>query len=107
MGRIQELYELTGDNRFAIAKGIATSSKSVTLAALLLCVAIAGFLKSKIMLLQQLATGIGLTILLDATICRVFFVPAIMSIFGGKIVWYCPPFIKDALDRIGLKESSE
>ena len=104
MGRIQEQYEKTGDNNYSIAKGISTSSKSVTLAALLLCVAIAGLIKSQIMLLQQISMGIGLTILIDATIIRMILVPSILAIVG-KSSWWCPEPLKTWLKNLGLEES--
>jgi RND superfamily putative drug exporter len=40
LGRIQELYEKTGDSDYAIVKGIASSSRVISLAAILICTAV-------------------------------------------------------------------
>ena len=40
LGRIQELYEKTGDSDYAIVKGISSSSRVISLAAILICTAV-------------------------------------------------------------------
>lgn len=103
LGRIQEIYERTGDNSYAIAKGISSSARSVTIAAILICIAVGGFIKSSILLLQMIGLGVALTILIDATLIRCVLIPATMSIMGSYN-WYAPKRVKEVIDRLGLKD---
>jgi len=103
LGRIQEVYERTGDNNYAIAKGISSSARSVTIAAVLICIAVGGFISSSIILLQMIGLGVGLTILVDASLIRCILIPAAMSLMGSYN-WYAPKRVKDFIDRLGLKD---
>lgn len=94
-----------GDNKYAVARGVETSSRSVTMAALLLCTAVGGFLASEILLLKQIGVGIGLTIVIDATFVRCILVPAAMGVIGGEWNWWAPKPIKQLVERIGLRET--
>ena len=40
LGRIQEIFERTGDSNYAVVKGVASSSRVITIAAILICCAI-------------------------------------------------------------------
>ena len=103
LGRILEVYEATGDNNFAVCKGIATSSRAVTMAAVLLCTAVGGFLSSEVLVLKQIGIGIGLTIVLDATIMRCVLVPAYLGIMPAWMNWWAPEPIKRMVAVLGLK----
>ena len=94
----------TGDNNYAVARGIETSARSVTMAALLLCTAVGGFLAAEILLLKQIGVGIGLTIVLDATVVRCVFVPSVLALMGGKASWYAPKPVTQFVEWCGLLE---
>ena len=83
-----------------------TSARSVTMAALLLCTAVGGFLASEILLLKQIGVGIGLSIVLDATFDRCILVPAAMAVMGGDLNWWAPESVKRVTEYVGLKEES-
>ena len=106
LGRIQELYEKTGDHQYAVAKGVSSSAKSVSMAAILLCTAIGGFLVSDLIVLKMIGMGIGLTVVLDATIIRCIFLPALLGVLG-KYTWWAPKFVKDAVSYVGLQERED
>jgi RND superfamily putative drug exporter len=94
LGRIQEIYQKTMNNTFVVAQGISTISTSgstVTLAAASLCTAIGGFIASDILVLKQIGMGIGLTIILDATLVRCVIVPALMAVMGDWNWWAPSP----------------
>ena len=95
---------LTGDNNYSVARGIETSAKSVTMAAVLLCTAVGGFLASEILLLKQIGIGIGLTIVIDATFVRCIFVPAAMAAMGADVNWWAPAPVKRLVEYVGLQE---
>ena len=105
LGRVQEIYEKTKDNKYAVARGIQTSARAVTMAAMLLCTAVGGFLASELLLLKQIGVGIGLTVLIDATVVRCIFVPAVMALLGD-LNWWAPKPVKDFVSYIGMQEKS-
>ena len=82
-----------------------TSARAITLAAVLLCTAVGGFLASDVLVLKQIGIGIGLTIVLDATVMRCVVVPAYMGIFPAWVTWYAPSPVKRLVRVFGLKES--
>jgi RND superfamily putative drug exporter len=54
LGRIQEIYDQTGDCIYSVCAGIELSAKVVTYAAILLCIVLGAFLSSKILLLKYI-----------------------------------------------------
>ena len=105
LGCIQEVYEKTGDNEYAVCRGIQTSARTVTVAAVLLVVAVGGFLASNVLVLKQIGIGIGLTIVMDATLMRCILVPAYMGLFPPYWNWWAPAPIKKIVDILNLKEN--
>lgn len=93
LGRMQEVYKRTGSNAYSIAKGISSSARSVSVAAVLVVCAIGGFIVSSVLILQLIGMGIGVTILLDATIVRLVLIPSMMSIAGDR-AWWAPAPVK-------------
>lgn len=102
LGRIQEIYSVTKDNNYAIAQGIQSSARSVTMAAILLCTAIGGFLASELLLLKEIGMGIGLTVVIDATVVRCILVPSVMSLMGD-LNWWAPKPLQDFIFTLGLR----
>ena len=70
-------------------EGIGRTGRLVTCAALILFLAFAALASGPGTDLKTLATGLGVGILLDATIVRSLLVPALVSLFG-KWNWYLP-----------------
>jgi RND superfamily putative drug exporter len=51
----------------------------------------------------MIGLGVGLTILVDASLIRCILIPAAMSLMGSYN-WYAPKRVKDFIDRLGLKD---
>lgn len=102
LGRVQEIYLQTHDNVYAVAKGIQTSARSVTMAAVLLTATVGGFLAADVLLLKQIGMGIGLTIFMDATVVRLILVPALMALMGDYN-WYAPEPLKKVVEKLNIK----
>jgi len=68
----------------------------VTSAALILFLAFASLASAPNTDVKVLATGLGIGILIDATIIRALLVPALVSLFG-KWNWWFPPRVARAL----------
>ena len=89
LSRIREHYDQTQDNPGSVAFGIRTTGRLITGAALIMVAVFWGFAAGDIVGLQQMGFGLGVAILLDATIVRMVLVPAEMKLFG-KWNWYLP-----------------
>ena len=89
LSRIRERYDQTGDTRGAIAFGVASTGRIITGAALIMVAVFGGFAAGELVMFQQMGFGLGVAVLLDATIVRSVLVPATMQLLGDRN-WYLP-----------------
>jgi RND superfamily putative drug exporter len=89
LARMREEYDATGSTDRAVIGAIGRTGRLVTSAALILFLAFAALASGPSTDLKVLATGLGLGILLDATIVRSVLVPSLVSLFGSWN-WYLP-----------------
>ncbi|MEV5830876.1 MMPL family transporter [Spirillospora sp. NPDC052242] len=89
LARMREEYDRTGSTSAAIVEGIGRTGRLVTSAALVLFLAFASLAAVPIIEVKIFATGLGLGILLDATVVRALLVPALVSLFG-RWNWWLP-----------------
>ena len=89
LARMREEYDKTGDTDQAVVAGLARTGRLVTGAALILFFAFGALGASPGTDVKVIATGLGIGILLDATIVRALLVPALVSLFG-KWNWWLP-----------------
>ena len=89
LARMREEYDATGSTDHAVIAGMARTGRLVTSAALILFLAFAALASGPSTDLKVMATGLGLGILLDATLVRALLLPALVSLFG-KWNWYLP-----------------
>lgn len=87
----------------AIRIGTATTGRLITGAALVLAVVVGAFAFSDLVMMKYLAFGLLIALLLDATVIRMFLVPAIMKLLGDDC-WWAPKWMKRVQERIGLGE---
>jgi RND superfamily putative drug exporter len=90
LARMREEYDETGVTDTAVVRGIARTGRLVTSAALILFLAFVSLASGPETEIKVLATGLAAGILLDATIIRALFVPAVVSLFG-RWNWWLPP----------------
>jgi RND superfamily putative drug exporter len=88
----------------AIRIGTATTGRLITGAALVLAVVAGAFVFSDLVMMKYLAFGLLIALLLDATIVRMFLVPAIMKMLGDDC-WWAPRWMKRVQERLGLGET--
>jgi RND superfamily putative drug exporter len=84
---MREEYDRTGSTDDAVVAGIARTGRLVTSAALILFLAFASLAGAPETELKVFATGLGLGVLLDATVVRALLVPALVSLFGPWNWW--------------------
>ena len=93
LSRIREHYDANGDTNEAVAFGIRSTGRLITGAALIMVAVFWGFSTGSLIGLQQMGFGLGMAILLDATIVRCVMVPASMTLLG-KWNWYLPGWLE-------------
>ncbi|HWG09566.1 MAG TPA: MMPL family transporter [Solirubrobacteraceae bacterium] len=89
LARMREEYDATGETDTAVVRGIGRTGRLVTSAALILFLAFLSLASGPETEVKVLATGLAAGILLDATIIRALFVPAVVSLFG-RWNWWLP-----------------
>jgi RND superfamily putative drug exporter len=87
--RVRERWLVHGDNERAVAEGLVRSARIITSAALVMVAVFFAFVVAGAPSLKELGTGLGVAILLDATLVRLLIVPAAMRLLG-KWNWWLP-----------------
>jgi RND superfamily putative drug exporter len=96
VARMREAYDRTGSTEAAVVEGIGRTGRLVTSAALVLVLAFASLASGPIVTVKVIATGLGVGILLDATVLRALLVPALVGLFG-RANWWLPGWAGRAL----------
>lgn len=89
ISRMQEEYAKSFDNDLATVEGLATTSKVITSAALIMIVLTGAFAFTDVMPVKQIGVGIAIAVAIDASIIRLLLVPSLMKLFG-KWNWWLP-----------------
>lgn len=89
--RIREVHDSGASNEQSVALGLERTGRITTTAALLLCVAIGSLVTSRIVAAREIALGLSVAVLLDATIVRALLVPALMRILDERNWWSPAP----------------
>ncbi len=92
LSRIREHYDATGRNTESVAVGLHSTAKIITGAALIMVAVFGGFASGRLVMLQQMGFGLGVAVLLDATIVRSILVPSAMALLGDRN-WYLPRWL--------------
>jgi trehalose monomycolate/heme transporter len=104
VSRMVEARERGMSTAESIRIGTATTGRLITAAALILVVVAGAFAFSDLVMLKYLAFGLITALILDATIIRMFLVPAIMKLLGDDC-WWAPRWMRRIQNRIGLGET--
>ena len=93
LSRIRERYDQTGNNADSVAFGLRSTAGIITGAALIMVAVFGGFALGDLVIFQEMGFGLGVAILLDATLIRAILVPASMKLLGDRN-WYFPKFLE-------------
>ncbi|WP_243858305.1 MMPL family transporter, partial [Mycobacterium sp. DL440] len=104
VSRMVEARERGMSTAEAIRIGTATTGRLITGAALVLAVVVGAFAFSDLVMMKYLAFGLLIALLLDATVIRMFLVPAIMKLLGDDC-WWAPHWMKRVQQKLGLGET--
>jgi RND superfamily putative drug exporter len=104
MARIKEAHDLGQTNEEAVATGIARTGRVITAAAVMIATVFLAFAVSPVFFMKQIAIGMALGVLIDASIVRALLVPALMRLFG-EWNWWAPAPLRSLYRRIALREA--
>ena len=102
LGRIREYHEDGEGDADAVAAGLARTGRTVTVAALVLAVAMGSFVSAENVFVQQIGLGVAVAVLLDAVVVRVLLVPSLMVLLG-RWNWWLPRPLADRFGLVGVE----
>ena len=102
LSRIRERYEAHGDNKRAVAEGLASSAATISSAALIMTSVFAVFVLTGVPSIKELGLGNAVAIALDATLVRLVLVPAAMQLMG-RWNWWLPGWLDRLLPDLGFE----
>jgi len=104
MARIKEQHDLGAGNEDAVAIGIARTGRVITAAAVMIAVVFLAFGVSSVFFMKEIALGMAVGVLLDATVVRALLVPSLMRLFG-EWNWWAPRPLRRIQQRFGFSEA--
>lgn len=93
LSRIRERYDQTHDNDASVAFGVQSTGRIISGAALIMVAIFAAFAGARLVDVQQMGSGLGFAVLVDATLIRMVLVPASMKLLGDRN-WYLPRWLR-------------
>jgi len=90
--RIKEARAESDSEDAAIARGLVSSGRVITAAAVLFAVAMGAFAFSDLIYVKEVAIGAAVAVLVDATIVRAFLLPAVLGLLGSA-AWWSPKWL--------------
>ncbi|MFG3281683.1 MMPL family transporter [Streptomyces sp. NPDC048111] len=99
LARIRETWLHRADNHLAVATGLAATARVITCAALIMTSVFLAFMLSPNVVVKMLALGLGVSVILDATVVRLLLVPATMYLFG-RANWWIPSWLDRRLPHL-------
>jgi RND superfamily putative drug exporter len=97
--RVREEYDRTGDNRRAVADGLAATGRVISAAAAIMVCVFASFVLGDERALKLFGFGLAAAVFIDAAIVRLVLVPAAMELMG-KANWWAPDWLVRLLPTI-------
>ncbi len=104
IARIKELRDSGMPDDEAVAHGVARTGRIISAAAVMIAVVFAAFAVSPVFFMKQIAVGMALGVIIDATIVRALLVPSLMRLLGAAN-WWAPAPLRLFQARFGIKES--
>ncbi|MGK2950611.1 MAG: MMPL family transporter [Acidimicrobiales bacterium] len=106
LSRIREEYDRTGDASASVADGLASTARVITAAAAIMVVVFGSFVFEDIREIKLFGFGLGLAVLLDATLVRMVLVPATMALLGDRN-WWMPRWLDRVVPRVTVESATQ
>src|SRR5215470_5933381 len=105
LSRTHEEFERTHDNDRAVVASLAATGRLITGAALIMATVFFGFGAARAVMIKEMGIGMGIAIVMDATVIRALLVPATMRLLGDWN-WWAPRPLKRLWERLRLPVSA-
>ena len=102
LSRVREEYVATGDNHAAVVRGLSSTARVITSAALIMISVFGAFVLNDDPNGKLFGFGLAVAVLIDATLVRMVLVPATMSLVG-KANWWLPSWLDRILPHLDLE----
>jgi RND superfamily putative drug exporter len=93
LNRVKEAYDGGRSNEQSVSLGIKATAVLITSAAIVMVLVFGAFATSRIMFFKQIGVGLGVAVLIDATIIRAILLPASMKLLGDWN-WWLPRWLE-------------
>jgi len=101
LSRVREEYVASGDNEASVVRGIATTGRVITSAALIMIAVFLAFVTGEDAAEKMFGLGLATAIFVDATLVRMVLVPATMKLLGDAN-WWLPGWLDRRLPTIDI-----
>jgi putative drug exporter of the RND superfamily len=101
LSRVRGEYAATGDNDASVVRGIASTARVITSAALIMISVFLGFVFGDDPAIKMFGLGLATAIFVDATIVRMVLVPATMKLMGDAN-WWIPGWLDRLLPSVDI-----
>ncbi|HEY6591209.1 MAG TPA: MMPL family transporter [Actinomycetota bacterium] len=102
LSRVRGEYAVTGDNDASVVRGIASTARVITSAALIMISVFLGFVLGDDPAIKMFGLGLATAIFVDATIVRMVLVPATMTLMGNAN-WWIPGWLDRLLPSVDIE----
>ncbi len=102
LSRVREEFVATGDNHEAVVRGLSSSARVITSAALIMISVFGAFVLGDDPNGKLFGVGLAAAVFLDATLVRMLLVPATMSLLG-RANWWLPAWLDRILPHLDLE----
>lgn len=102
--RVKEAWDEGRDARFAVARGLSSTARVISCAALIMASVFTAFVASTNVVVKMLAVGLAASVLIDATVIRLLLVPAVMNLLGARS-WWIPRWLDRVLPHLEVERS--
>jgi RND superfamily putative drug exporter len=102
LSRVREEYVATGDNHEAVVRGLSSTARVITSAALIMISVFGAFVLGGDPNGKLFGVGLSVAVFLDATLVRMVLVPATMSLLG-RANWWLPGWLDRILPHLDLE----
>lgn len=99
LSRIREGWLRLGDNHDSIVEGLSATARVITCAALIMASVFFSFVANPSVVVKMIALGLGVSVVVDATVIRLLLVPASMYLLD-RMNWWIPGWLDRLLPHL-------
>ncbi len=106
ISRVREEYLRTRNNATAVSHGLAATARVITAAAAIMVAVFLTFVLGNERVIKEFGIGLATAIFVDATVVRMFLVPATMELLGDRN-WWMPSWLDRILPNVNVEGPSD